>query len=250
MIEASHVLILAGALAGGFVNGLTGFGTALTAMPFWLFAVPPVIAAQLAAAGGAIGQIQSLPSLRHAIEWPKIAPYILAGLAGVPVGTLILPHASVAAFKLGIGIVLVTYCGFALLMQGLFPGRVLVPRASRAADAAVGFAGGILAGLAGLSGPLPGIWAGLRNLPRDERRALFACFNLVMLATMLLMTAVQGLMTREFALALAVALPGTITGAWLGRAVYRRLDDRRFDRVVLALLMLSGLSLMWTALRS
>jgi hypothetical protein len=31
--------VLAGAVAGGFVNGLTGFGTGLTALPFWLQAI-------------------------------------------------------------------------------------------------------------------------------------------------------------------------------------------------------------------
>jgi uncharacterized membrane protein YfcA len=34
------IIILAGALAGGLVNGLTGFGTALTAVGLWLFAIP------------------------------------------------------------------------------------------------------------------------------------------------------------------------------------------------------------------
>jgi uncharacterized membrane protein YfcA len=29
-------MLLIGALAGGFVNGLTGFGTGLTALPLWL----------------------------------------------------------------------------------------------------------------------------------------------------------------------------------------------------------------------
>jgi uncharacterized membrane protein YfcA len=38
-------------------------------------------------------------------------------------------------------------------------------------------------------------------------------------------------------------LPGTIFGVRLGIMVYRRLDDRRFDRLVLVLLLGSGLSL-------
>ncbi len=47
--------ILAGALAGGFVNGLTGFGTALTGLPLWLQAVEPPLAAQLASACSVLG---------------------------------------------------------------------------------------------------------------------------------------------------------------------------------------------------
>jgi uncharacterized membrane protein YfcA len=50
----------------------------------------------------------------------------------------------------------------------------------------------------------------------------------------------------RFLVALAVALPGTVGGAWLGSRLYRRLDDRRFDRLVLVLLLISGLGLVWS----
>jgi uncharacterized membrane protein YfcA len=35
-------------------------------------------------------------------------------------------------------------------------------------------------------------------------------------------------------------------GNWLGDRLYRSLDDRRFDRIVLSLLFLSGLMLVWS----
>ena len=37
-----ELTILAGALAGGFVSGLTGFGTGISALAIWLTAVEPV----------------------------------------------------------------------------------------------------------------------------------------------------------------------------------------------------------------
>jgi uncharacterized protein len=234
-------LILAGALAGGFVNGLTGFGTALTAMPFWLQAVPPAIAAQLAAAGGAIGQLQTLPAIWHAIDWRRVAPFILAGLAGVPLGTWLLPHVSIRTFKLGVGIVLVAYCSLLLLTQR----RFVVVGGGRLADVLVGLGGGFLRGLAGLSGPLPTIWASLKTWGRDEKRALFQTFNFAILSAMLAASAVAGLMTMELLRALLIALPGTIAGARFGGWVYKRLDVRRFDRLVLCVLMASGLALIW-----
>jgi len=45
-----------------------------------------------------------------------------------------------------------------------------------------------------------------------------------------------------------VALPGTIGGAQLGAFVYRRLADRTFQRVIMALLLISGIVLIWTSL--
>jgi uncharacterized membrane protein YfcA len=41
------VLLVLGALAGGFVSGLAGFGTALMALGIWLYVVPPSIAVPL-----------------------------------------------------------------------------------------------------------------------------------------------------------------------------------------------------------
>src|ERR1700674_4264092 len=165
-------MVLAGALAGGFVNGLTGFGTALTALPFWLQVVEPVIAAQLASACSVIGQIATLPTIWHAIDWRRLAPTLLAGLIGVPIGIVLLPHVSLGAFKLTVGLVLIAYCSFMLLAAG----RIKLSAGKRGAEMVVGFLGGILGGLAGLSGPLPTVWATLKGWQKQERRVFFQAF--------------------------------------------------------------------------
>ena len=41
MDSYSLILFTAGAIAGGFINGLAGFGTALFALGFWLQILPP-----------------------------------------------------------------------------------------------------------------------------------------------------------------------------------------------------------------
>ena len=46
---ADIALVGLGALAGGFVSGLTGFGTGITAMGFWLYALPLQVASSLRA---------------------------------------------------------------------------------------------------------------------------------------------------------------------------------------------------------
>src|SRR5260370_399046 len=40
---ATYAILLAGALAGGFVSGLAGFGTALMALGIWLYILPPAV---------------------------------------------------------------------------------------------------------------------------------------------------------------------------------------------------------------
>jgi uncharacterized protein len=240
-LDPEILCILAGALLGGFVNGLSGFGTTLTALPFWVYAVPPVVAAQLGAALGLAGQLQTLPSLWPLIRWSAVAPYIAAGLIGVPLGTTLLPLIDPRLFKLGVGAVVVVFCLFQLFARD----RLRFSGGGRGADALVGFAGGFLGGLAGMSGPLPTMWASLRGLSKDGKRTLFLSFNGTILVAMLGASAIQGLLTWEFARALVIALPATIAGSRTGHWAYKRLDIHRYDRIVLVLLLLSGLSLLW-----
>jgi uncharacterized membrane protein YfcA len=59
---------------------------------------------------------------------------------------------------------------------------------------------------------------------------------------------VQGMIERTSMVALALALPGTLAGNWVGVMLYRRLDDMRFDRIVLGVLLVSGCGLIWSGL--
>ena len=101
-----------------------------------------------------------MPAIWRSIDWRHLAPMLVAGLMGVPLGTWVLPYISLATFKLGVGVLLIGYCSFMLLA----PGRLVLAGRGRTAEAAVGFAGGVLGGLAGLSGALPTVWATLQGL--------------------------------------------------------------------------------------
>jgi uncharacterized membrane protein YfcA len=238
--------ILAGALVGGFVNGLTGFGTALTGLPLWLQAVEPVLAAQLASACSITGHASTISTVWGAVSWRRLAPLAIAGLIGVPLGTLVLPLISLGTFKLWFGVLLVAYCTYMLFAASRAQLPAGPPLAERRAAAVVGFAGGVLGGLAGLSGVLLTVWASLKRWPKDEKRLIFQAFNFTLLAAMLVASAVQGLVGARAIVAFVIATPGTLLGVWLGNRVYKRLDDVRFDLIVHAVLLISGLGLVWS----
>jgi uncharacterized membrane protein YfcA len=248
VVDAEWVIplvVVSGAFAAGIVAGLTGLGTALTALPIWLTVLPPLAAAPLALVCSLTTQLMTFPAIRRHIDRRQLAPYLLAGLAGVPLGVMMLPHIPVPAFKLGFGILMIAACVFLLVNTG----RARVAWGGRAADAAVGFAGGVLGGLASLSGILPTLWAELRGYGKDERRAIFQGFNLGILAFALLGQVFAGVAGRELLPLVLWALPGTLLGGWLGRRLYDRLDARAFARVVLALLLVAGASLVIAGLR-
>jgi uncharacterized protein len=191
-----------------------------------------------------VAQCQTIPAIWHAVDLGRVGPMVAAGIVGVPIGVTLLAHVDAGLFRLAIGIFLILF-STVMLVGG---GRIKITGGGRLADTAIGLGGGILGGLAGLSGPLPTMWATLRGWGKDQRRGVFQTFNLVVLATAFLAFAIQGLVTREVLWLVVWALPGTFSGAWLGHRAYRRLSDQRFTQLVLGLLVISGVTLVWPSL--
>jgi uncharacterized membrane protein YfcA len=239
------IVVVLGAFCGGFVTGLAGFGTGLTALAFWLHVVDPVAAAALVVTCSVVGQTQSLFAVRRGISWQRAWPFLAGGVIGVPLGAASLQAIAPQALKAILGILLV---GYTAVMLGL---RRLPVTAwgGKAADGVVGFGGGVLGGLAGLSGPLPTIWCGLRGWTADAQRAVYQPFNLTTLAIVLCTYIAQGTMTPEIWRLALVCAPATILGAFLGIRTYGKVNDRQFRKLVLWLLLASGVVLTVSNLR-
>jgi uncharacterized membrane protein YfcA len=232
-------LVFLGALAGGFVNGLTGFGLAISAMGLWLYVIAPPVAASLAIICSVVSQLQTLPMIWRSIEWGRVLPFIVPGLLGVPLGTWLLPHIDPKTFKIVVGLFLVAYPGYVLVRRKQMSSKI----GGRGADGAIGLGGGVLGGLTGFSGVLPAVWTDIRGSTKEQRRGVLQTYNTAILGFALLTHAYSGFLDRRVALAASAALPGAIGGAWAGGAVYRRLGNRGFQQAVMALLLISGVTL-------
>jgi uncharacterized membrane protein YfcA len=68
---------------------------------------------------------------------------------------------------------------------------------------------------------------------------------MTILSAMLVASLVQGQIGLRFLAALGRGAAWHALGVCLGSLLYPRLDDRRFDRIVLVLLLVSGLGLVW-----
>jgi len=228
----TYALLLFGALAGGFVSGLAGFGTALMALGIWLYVLPPSLAVPLVLICSVIAQTSTLPSMWKSFDLSLVWPFLIGGLIGVPLGTMMVASADPKVFKLSVGVLLLIFSTALYLNKR----PLAITFGGRIADGAIGFAGGILGGLAGLSGPL------------HERRGIFQLFNFTVLATALVLQTASGLVAFKVVWLAAVAFPGTLIGAWAGARVYHVLNDKHFGDVVLGLLFLSGLTLVWNSI--
>jgi uncharacterized membrane protein YfcA len=120
-------------------------------------------------------------------------------------------------------------------------------RTSTLADSAVGCGGGILGGFAGLSGPLPVIWLQLKGGQSAEQRAVYQPFNLVVLILASAGMIVGGQIDVAVATVAAGAVPVTLISTWIGAKAYGRSSEKFFRRVVLGLLLASGMILTFQA---
>ena len=240
---STYALLLFGALAGGFVSGLAGFGTALMALGIWLYVLPPSLAVPLVLICSVSSQISTLPTMWKVStsNWPR-----RSSSAGSPACRSARcwsrrPNRNIQIERRGDA-------------AGVSGRAVFRPQADgvrlrrQAGGRGLGFAGGILGGLAGLSGPLPTLWASVRGWTKDQRRGVFQIFNGSVLGAALRLQIISGFVKWEVFWLALLALPGTMIGAWIGARTYQALSDRNFDDIVLGLLFLSGLALVWSSI--
>jgi hypothetical protein len=237
-------LVIAGALVAGFVNGLSGTGYALVSLGFWLHAMSPLTAAPLVAFCSVCGHLQSLPKIWQGVIWSRLWPFMVGGLIGVPLGTAMLAHVQVGPLKIGVGLLLIFYCSWMAFVRR--PPVVL--GGGRLADATAGLGGGVLGGMASISGPIPVIWVQLRGWTMLAQRGVNQPYNMSVLAFSLVTAAIAGFLDRTFFVWAAITLPVTLIGAHVGLRLYGRIDDAQFRRLILGLLGLSGLTLIGTSL--
>ena len=237
---ATFVIVLLGALVAGFTTGFAGFGTGLVSSGLWFHALPAPMVPPLVALASVAAQLIGLITVRKAFNWQRATPFLLGGVAGVPLGVAALSVASPTVLRLSVGVFLVTYALFQLC--GLVRFKIANWGGSKA-NAAVGVGGGFLGGFAGLSGPLPLIWLQLRGGTSDQQRAAYQPFNLVVLGIASMGMAVSGQIDKHVLTIAILCLPLTLIGAWIGARIYKRVAEKTFRTVVLILLSISGIIL-------
>src|SRR5215468_8853523 len=104
MHATAYALLFAGSLAGGFVSGLAGFGTAMMALAIWLYVLPPSLAVPLVLICSVVAQTSTLPSMWKSFDLALVWPFLIGGLAGVPLGTMLVARADPNDFNLTVGV--------------------------------------------------------------------------------------------------------------------------------------------------
>ncbi|MDM0023148.1 sulfite exporter TauE/SafE family protein [Variovorax saccharolyticus] len=244
MSSSIYLIVALGALVAGFVQGLSGFAFGLVAMSFWAWAVDPLVAAMLAVFGALVGQLIAAVTVRRGFDWPTLWPFLVGGLAGVPLGVWLLPRLDVPLFKACVGGLLVIWCP-AMLMARSLP---KIQAGGRTADGVSGLLGGVCSGVAGFSGAIPTLWCTVRGMPKDASRAVVQNFNLAMLAVSFAIHLAAGNVRLSMLPLFGIVAGAVLLPVLLGARLYAGISEAAFRNLVLGLLTASGVALLASSL--
>jgi uncharacterized membrane protein YfcA len=232
-------LFLLGTFIGGVTSGLAGFALALVVSGIWLHIFSPIQTVTLIIGYNLVTQSYGIWKLRHALNWRTVAPFIEGGVVGVPIGTVLLTYGDPTYLRTGVGVLLALYGIYGLARPEFKPVKSGV-----AADLGIGFVNGMLGGLTGLTGIAVIVWCQLRDWPKDVQRTVFQPVNLATVVISAISLSFTGAVSVETAKLYLLGFPVLLAGLWSGFKLYGKLDDAAFRRVILLLLLVSGLGLM------
>jgi hypothetical protein len=222
-------------LIAGMVKGITGFGFVLVAAPLMTIFIDPkmVVPAII---------IQTLPTsvpiLLHAYHHLRIRRMwlmALAGMAGVPVGTLVLLVLDASLLRLLIGTV-VTMVAVVMMLGFRKP-----LQHELMASVPVGFVGGMLCASTGMSGPPVIFFYTNQRLNTREFRANIVAYFVMLDIVTLSSFIIAGLLPGETVSFSVQLLPVSLVGVIGGIVVNRWVQERLFRRIALVLILLAGI---------
>ena len=213
-------------------QALSGFGFALIATPLVAVLVGPKEAVVGLTIVGPVLTTQLWLRDRGSVDRDATGVITVAALLGMPLGILVLTRADERTLTALIAIAVIA---FALLL-----GRGLRVPARRSTDVVAGFTAGVLATSTGTSGPPIVIALSAKEMAPTVFRSTISVIFLIQSGVALLAFALAQQFDVDAVLVALAGLPGVILGAMVGERGFRRLDAQAFRRVVLAMLLLSG----------
>jgi hypothetical protein len=233
-VYCSLVVVAAFAVRGG-----AGFGGGVVAVPLLVVVLPLQLVVPVMTALNFIASVGH--GVRHwrLIQWRDLARLMPFALLGVGLGLYLFKVVDARPLSRALGVFVILYALYVLTSAGRLPQvpeRWLRPLAATM-GACAGLAGTLFGGAAG---PLFVIYLNARRLARDEFRATITSIMICMSVVRITGYASLGFLDFSGLKYLALAIPLTWLGGWIGERLVRRIDQRRFERVLGAVLIMGG----------
>jgi uncharacterized membrane protein YfcA len=235
----SFALLSGAVFLGAFVSGLAGFAFSAVAGAILLHSRLPMEAVPLMMACSVGVQATNLWALRKDIQWKQSLVLVLGGLLGVPIAVWLLQTTDARTFREVFGIAVALYAGYMLFRPSLTGLRLM----SHGRNALVGFGGGLVGGLTAMPGALPTIWCDMHGVPKNQQRGLVQPFIAAMQIFALALLLAHHDLSPKMLSDLLLSVPALLAGSVLGILAFRYASEQVFRRIILTILMVSGVLL-------
>jgi uncharacterized protein len=237
---ASYLLLGTAVFAGAFVSGMAGFAFSAVAGAILLHVFQPAEAVPLMMACSVGVQTSTLLTLRHQMRWKESLFLIAGGLLALPIAVFLLQSADTRSLQIAFGGLITAYAAYSLFRPALSH-LPMIDHQGR--NLLIGFGGGLIGGLTAMPGALPTIWCDMHGMPKDQQRGMVQPFIAAMQVSALMLMLSRHELPSNILIDLAVSLPPLAAGTVLGILMFRRINETAFRRIILIMLLISGLSL-------
>jgi len=222
-------------LLAGFIQGMTGFGSALVAIPLLSLFLDIKSAVPLCILNSLVITTYLSLTLRKHLDTTKILPLCIAAVPGIIVGSTILEKVSSTIIRIWLGVLLIAYSLYSLFS------RPRPRKLHKLWSYIAGFSSGAIGAAFSAGGPPTIIYTTLNDWNKDEIKATlsgFFLFNSYLIATV---HAVNGLTSIEIFTYFMISAPFVLLGTVLGSICYGRIPHALYLQIIFAFLTLMGI---------
>lgn len=240
MLIASSIIVF----LAFFVRGISGFGSATIAIPLLAHFIALKVAVPLLLIHDLLSTLATVSIDRRAIDKSEIIALLPPSIVGVIIGVTLLVTVPAQPLLATLGVLVIVF-GIRTLINPQGDKRI-----SRLWSIPAGLAGGALGGAFGSGAATPYmIYLTHRLADKSRVRGTFSGFAIFDYTFRVIIFAVTGLLlSGDLYVLLAVTLPAMMLGLYLGNKLHGRISTGQAYKVIGALLVVSGLSLLWKAL--
>lgn len=222
-------------------QSISGFGFALLSVPLMQILLEPRDAVVISTFIGSISTTTQAILDRQHVDRKLARRLVVASYLGMPVGLGAFLFVSDTGLRLGLGLVVIVAA--VLLSRGFS-----FKQPSTKLDWSFGFVSGVLATSTSTNGPPLVFLMQARNYaPQDFRSTINMVFSFVNIGAIALFLS-SGQVTRESVIGAGVAIPSLFLALRIGYWLRPKVSAELFRRLVLILLVASGVSLLAKAL--
>ena len=217
------------------LQGLTGFGFSILAVPLITLFISPKTAVPILLIYSMIINIVVLYSARRSVNLKKIWILLVAGIITMPLGTHLLVIMNENLLKIFIGSMIFIF-GILLLIgfRKQFSNE-------KVAMLPVGMLSGLLGGSISISGPPIILFLSNQNVDKHAFRGNLAAYFFILNLFTVPVYYVNGLLTNEVWIYSLNFLPGLLVGVFVGNLLSHKIKNDHFKKLTLVLLIIMGL---------